>query len=90
MDITRPPLDRQVSPAPWLVFRSYVDVPTAIQETLADKPTATVDEVAEILAGRGVQVSRMVVAMWLSRLKSQPNANQAAERPQDDRSNREL
>lgn len=78
MDIMRPPLDRQVAPAPWLVFRTYADVPAAIQQILAEKPSATVDEIAEAMAGRGVQVSRMVVAMWLTKLKSQPSQAEAA------------
>lgn len=80
MDITRPPLDRQVAPAPWLVYRAYVDAPAAIREILAEKPAASVDEIAELLAARGVQVSRMVIAMWLNKLKAQRNTPEPAPR----------
>lgn len=69
MDITRPPLDRQVAPAPWLVYRGKLDAPAAIRQILTEKPDATVDEIADALETRGMQVSRMVVAMWLPKLR---------------------
>ncbi len=71
MDITRPPLDRQVSPAPWLAYREKVDAPAAIRQVLSEKPEATADEIAETLAARGVQISRMIIAMWLNKLKAE-------------------
>lgn len=71
MDIMRPPLDGQVSPAPWLVARSAVDVPALIRKGLTIHPNASVDEIASQLAAWGVQVSGIIILMWVMKWKEQ-------------------
>ena len=69
MDIMRPPLKHQVSPAPWLAIREQVDVPALIRKSLAAAPDATVDEVVHQLAKWGVDVSGVIVAMHMMKRK---------------------
>jgi hypothetical protein len=71
MDIMRPPLEGQVSPAPWLVARSRVDVPSLISKALTAHPTASVDEIVSQLAAWGVQVSGIIVSMWMMKWNEQ-------------------
>jgi len=81
MDIMRPPLEQQVSPAPWLVARNRVDMPALIRKSLRQHPTAKVDDIVRQLGDWGVQVSGTVVAMWMIKLRK----FKAAERQADDR-----
>lgn len=71
MDIMRPPLEGQVSPAPWLVSRSRVDVPALISKALTAHPNSSVDEIVSQLAAWGVQVSGIIVSMWMMKWKQQ-------------------
>ena len=41
MDSLRPPLEQQVSRAPWLVSRKNVDVPSLMMKVLMQSPDAT-------------------------------------------------
>ena len=71
MDIMRPPLERQVSPAPWLLARSRVDVPALFRKVLTIHPNASVDEIASQLADWGVPVSGIIISMWMMTWKEQ-------------------
>ena len=66
MDIMSPPLMQQASPAPWLLRRERIDVVRLIHAALAVKPDATIDEVVAHLGVWGVQVSGIVIGMWMS------------------------
>ena len=65
MDIMRPHLKHQVSPAPWLVSRKNVDVPSLILKALVQSPDATVDDVVHQLRDCGVQAPGIIVSMWI-------------------------
>ena len=67
MNLLRSPLEQQVFPAPWLVARDKVDVPSLIAKALARAPNASVDEVVEQLRAWGTQVSGISVARWMMR-----------------------
>jgi hypothetical protein len=69
MDIMTPSLEQQPSPAPWLVRRSRIDVPRLIRSAMELNPDATVDQVVAQLARWNVQVSGIIVAMWLAKWK---------------------
>lgn len=71
MDIMRPPLNKQVSPAPWLVARSNVDVPSMIRKAHTKQPGASVDDIVRQLCERGMQVSGIIVSMWVRKLRDQ-------------------
>jgi hypothetical protein len=71
MDIMRPPLEQQVAPAPWLVARSRVDVPVLIRKSLGIHPNASVDEIVSQLAAWGVQVSGIIISMWMMKWKQE-------------------
>ena len=71
MDIMRPPLEQQVSPAPWLVARRAVDVRALTRKALTIHPNASVDEIVRQLAVWGVQVSGVIVSMWLMKWREQ-------------------
>jgi len=71
MDIMRPPLERQVAPAPWLLARSRVDVPALISKALTAHPNASVDEIVSQLAAWGVQVSGIIISMWVMKWKQE-------------------
>lgn len=71
MDIMRPPLEGQVSPAPWLVARSRVDVPALIRKALTIHSSASVNEIVAQLADWGVQVSGIIVSMWMMKWKQE-------------------
>src|SRR5690606_30166345 len=71
MDIMRPPRDRQVSPAPWLVARSAMDVPALIRNALTIHPNASVDEITSHLTAWGVQVWGTIISMWMMKRKEQ-------------------
>lgn len=71
MDIMRPPLEQQVAPAPWLVARSKVDLPGLIRRVLTRQPDASVDDIVRQLSSWGVQVSGVVVSMWMVALREQ-------------------
>jgi hypothetical protein len=71
MDIVLPPLEQQVAPAPWLVARSNVDVPRLIRRALTQQPDASVDDIVQQLSSWGVQVSGVIVSMWMTRLRDQ-------------------
>ena len=79
MGIMRPPLEQQVSPAPWLVTRANVDVPGLIQQALAQTPDATVDDIVRQLGALRVQVSGIIVSMWMLKLREQEAALRAAD-----------
>ena len=79
MDIMRPPLEQQVAPAPWLVPRSNVDVPALIRRTLTQQPDASVDDIVRQLGVWGVQMSGIIVFMWMPRLRGQEVAEQIAD-----------
>lgn len=66
MDIMMPTLRQQASPAPWLLRREKVNLAQLIAVVLAHKPDATVDEVVAQLGHWGVQVSGIVIAMWMA------------------------
>jgi hypothetical protein len=70
MDIMMPPLRQQPSPAPWLLRLSRVDLRRLVEDVLAQRPEATVDEVLVHLADhRHVQASGIIVSMLLSKRK---------------------
>lgn len=71
MDIMRLPLEGQVSPAPWLVARSRVDASALIRKALAIHPNAGTDKIVRQLAAWGMQVSGIIVSMWMMRWKGQ-------------------
>lgn len=81
MDIMRPPLEGQVAPAPWLVSRSAVDVPALIRKALTIHPNAGVDEIVAQLAAWGVQVSGIIVSMWMMKWKEQAEQEKPDEVP---------
>lgn len=66
MDIMMPPLKQQPSPAPWLRRRERIDLPRLIEAALSLKPDASIDDVVAQLGSWGVQVSGIVVGMWMS------------------------
>jgi hypothetical protein len=70
MDLLTPRLEQQVSPAPWSVLRSRIDLPSLIRAAIEQQPDASVDEVVAQLARWHVQASGIIVAMWLPRLKT--------------------
>ena len=71
MDIMRPPLKQQVSPAPWLVARARVDLPTLIRKVLAQQPDSSVDHIVRRLSDWGIQASGIIVSMWILKLREQ-------------------
>lgn len=83
MDIMRPPLDNQVSPAPWLVARSAVDVPSLIRKSLTVHPNARVDEIASQLTAWGVQVSGIIISMWMMKWKQEAGQEKLDELPEN-------
>jgi hypothetical protein len=74
MDTMRPPLERQVAPAPWLVNQSTVDAPASIQQALAHQPDASIDDIVRLLNDWKVQISGIVVAMWVLKFREQKEA----------------
>jgi hypothetical protein len=68
MDIMLPPLGQQVSPPPWVVRRHNIDVPRLIREKFRRQSDAAIDELVADLAAAGVQVSGIIVAMWIQEL----------------------
>ena len=79
MDILRPPLEQQVSPVPWLLIRSNVDVPSLIGKALTARPNATVDDVVKQLSAWGAQASGIIVFMSMLKWKEQAAATRLAE-----------
>ena len=79
MDIMRPPLDQQVSPAPWLAIRNNVDVPSLIAGALIQTPDASADDIVNQLRNCGLHVSWIIVSMWLSKWKSHSAAMPSAD-----------
>ena len=77
MDIMRPSIEQQVAPAPWMVTRSVEDVPTLIKEAVRRRPSASVDDIVGQLAARGVQVSGIIVAMWMRKLDERTESRAA-------------
>ena len=69
MDIMLPPLEQQVSPPPWLAIRNNVDVPSLIARALMQSPDANLDGIVTQLRDWGVQMSGIIVSMWLMRWK---------------------
>ena len=67
MDIMRPPLNQRGSPVPWIVVRNNVDVPSLIAGALIQTVDASADDVVKQLRKCGLQVSGIVVSMWLSK-----------------------
>jgi hypothetical protein len=68
MDIMMPPLQQQPSPAPWLVRANRIDLSRLVEEVLAQRPEAGVDQVVAHLAERRqVQASGIIVSMLLSK-----------------------
>ena len=70
MDIMMPRLEQQPSPAPWLIRRSRIDLPRVIRAAMEQNLNASVDQVVTQLAGRNVQASGIIVAMWLAQWKT--------------------
>jgi hypothetical protein len=70
MDIILPTLDQQVSPPPWAKRRLNIDIPYLVKESLRRQPNAAPDKVVADLAASGVQVSGIVVGMWMSKLRN--------------------
>ena len=66
MDIMMPPLRQQASPAPWLLRREKIDLTRLIGAASVVKPGATTDDVVAHLGEWGVQVSGIIVSMWMS------------------------
>lgn len=77
----RPTLEQQVSPAPWLVTRSRVNVPALIRKALAIHPSAGADEIVGQLADWGVQASGIIVSMWMMRWKHETEQTTSIEVP---------
>lgn len=71
MDIMRPPLEKQVSPAPWLVVHRERDVPALIRKAYTEQPGSRVDDIVRQLADWGSQVSGIIVSMWVLKLREQ-------------------
>lgn len=71
MDIMGPSLEQQVAPAPWLVARSNADLPSLIRKAHTNQPGAGVDDIVRQLSDWGVQVSGIVVSMWVRKLRDQ-------------------
>jgi hypothetical protein len=70
MDIMMPPLQQQPSPAPCLVRANRIDLSRLVEEELAERPEAGVDELVAHLAERQqVQASGIIVSMLLSKRK---------------------
>jgi hypothetical protein len=65
-----------------LVIRKAVDVPLMIAKTLVHSPDATIDEIVDQLGEAGVQVSGVIVSMWLSRWREQATAIPSVDRPE--------
>mgnify|MGYP006953663114 CR=1 FL=1 len=65
MDIMAPPLEEQVSPAPWLAVRYSPAVHEAIQECLDRPRKTTADEVVAELARLGIDANGTLVAQKL-------------------------
>lgn len=65
MDILRPSLIQQVAPAPWLVARNNVNAPELIRRALTQQPEASIDDIIRQLSVWGVQMSGIVVSMWM-------------------------
>jgi hypothetical protein len=66
MDIMMPPLKQQPSPAPWLRRRERIDLARFIDAALALQPEAGIDDVVAQLGRWGIQVSGIVISMWMS------------------------
>lgn len=81
MDIMRPPLEQQVSPAPWLVAHSKIDIGRLIQQALAHQPDASIDAIVRQLSDWSVQVSGIIISMWMLKLR-RPNARIVSIPPQ--------
>lgn len=79
MDIMRPPLNRQVSPAPWLVAHHNLDLPKLIQQAHAQLQDKDIDSIVRLLSDWQIQVSGIVVAMWMLKLREQDEAARFAE-----------
>ena len=79
MDIMRPPLKQQVSPAPWLVARSKVDVPALIRKVHTEQPDASANDIVRQLSDWGVQASGIIVSMWLRKMLEQEVAARIAD-----------
>jgi hypothetical protein len=71
MDIMMPPLNQQVSPAPWLASRENVEIPRLIRAVLNTNPNATSEQVMAKLASWNVHPSGVIVSMWLMKLKAE-------------------
>lgn len=64
-------LDDVVSPAPWLVLSSLVDIPAAVDDYCKQHPQATVEDVVCELDKTGPEVNGALVAQqMLSRTSS--------------------
>ena len=87
MDIMRPPLDQQVSPALWLAIRNNVDVPSSIAGALIQTPDASADDIVNQLRDWGVQVSGIIVCMWMLRWKEHLASIPTADERESDRQN---
>ncbi|MCA9142342.1 MAG: hypothetical protein H6823_26170 [Planctomycetaceae bacterium] len=65
MDILRPSSIQQVAPAPWLFARNNVNAPELIRRALTQQPEASIDDIIRQLSVWGVQMSGIVVSMWM-------------------------
>jgi hypothetical protein len=87
MDIMRPPLEQQVSPAPWFAIRNNVNAPSLIARVLVQSPDASANDIVNQLRDWGVQVSGIIVSMWLLRWKEHLAAMSTADEPESNRQN---
>ena len=71
MSIMRPSLEQQVAPAPWLVSRHKADVPAMIRKIHTEQPDLNVDGIVCQLGRLGVQVSGIIVCMWVQKLRQE-------------------
>jgi arginine repressor len=75
MNITGPPPENEVSTAPWIKFRRNLDKASLVRTMAERNPGATANELVEMFAERGIQVSGIVVARELQRLRASGNHN---------------
>lgn len=71
MDIDGPTPEEEVCPDPKTDAERNVDKPALVREMIQENPGLTSDEIVELLAARGVQVSGILVARELVEMKKQ-------------------
>jgi arginine repressor len=74
MDIMRPDLFGQAGPKPWASAQEHLDRREVMDRLILEHPHATPDEIAELLAIRGLRVPGAVIAQRMLEL-GQPQAS---------------